>query len=281
MKHLLFCLFIILCTTVEAQQLKLKPRKANALGGTAFAQSIADSNLSLVQRETLIFKAIKKGNIPDFLRTFQVIEDSIVLTPDHVLKIKYNVLPDYFAIGSNDDYFYVPMTPILAQRVATLFNCSLPTKKMVDQIYKQAELKLEPKPLPPTKAMTTVPVFLAHNQMIKAQLMADSNAHQQGVLIAGHKKDVIISNKIYGEQSPRVVIYGWHQLNGKPIQPVYNKHTHTWADYSHGIRLVQNKCWVNGKKTPLKKILAHKEWSRLLSEEGPIAMPYYPLYKTY
>jgi len=47
--------------------------------------------------------------------------------------------------------------------------------------------------------------------------------HPLGELVGGDKKDVVISNIIYGYPAPgRVVIYGWHYLSGTPIQPLYN-----------------------------------------------------------
>ncbi|KQC01040.1 hypothetical protein [Pedobacter sp. Hv1] len=277
MKYVSLCLLLFFFSTADAQQLKLKTRKKNALTGSEFAKSIADSSLTLQQREILIFKEIKSGNIPDFLRILQEVRDTIQLNPKQFATIKYDVLPDYLAIGNNDDYIYIPMTPILAQRIAYLLKCSLPTKKMVDRIYKSANIKLEPQPMPPTKAMTTVPVFVAHNELVKLQL----KSYPKGKLTAGNQKDVIISNKIYGEQTPRVVIYGWHKLDGKAIQPVYNKHTNTWADYSHGIRLIQNKVWVNGKKTTVQKVLAEPNLNPLLSDEGRIEKAYYPIFKSY
>ena len=281
MKYLTLFLFVLFYNNVNAQHLKLKARQHKALTGSEFAQSIADSSLTLQQREILIFKEIKSGNVPDFLRTLKEISDTLSATSPQPTILKYHVLPDYLAIGSNEDYFYIPMTPILAQRIADLLKCSLPTKKMVDQIYKNATIKLAPQPMPPTKAMTTVPVFLAHNELVRLQLNLYAITHNKGELTAGHQKDVIISNKIYGETTPRVVIYGWHQLNGKAIQPVYNKHTNTWADYSHGIRLIQNKAWVNGKKTTLQKILADPYLNQLLSDEGIIEKAYYPVFETY
>ncbi|RZL32603.1 MAG: hypothetical protein EOP00_33765 [Pedobacter sp.] len=196
--------------------------------------------------------------------------------------ISYYVLPDYFCIGTDEDFFYVPMTPILAQKIADLAKCNLPTKRMVDQIYKNATIKLEPKPIPPTKAMTTVPVFIAHTEMVKMQLKDFELAHKNGSLTAGHKKDIIISNRIYGEKTPRVVIYGWHKLDGKPIQPIYNKHTNTWTDYSHGVRLVQKNVIINENdieiRTTLKKLLSGLK-SYLISDEGKIEKPSYPATK--
>ena len=46
--------------------------------------------------------------------------------------------PDYLAVGSDDDFFRMPMTPVLGQQLADLTGCSLPTRKMVAAIYAQA-----------------------------------------------------------------------------------------------------------------------------------------------
>lgn len=291
------CWLIIICilfsySFANAQALKLKSRRADALTGTAFAKSISDSTITLEQREEIIFNEIKNGNIPDFLRKLSEVTDSIK-GDNQIVRISYYTLPDYFCIGSNDDYFYMPMTPILAQKVADLTKCSLPTKKMVDNIYKSASIKLRPQPIPPTKAMTTLPIFINHNDSVRTQLKPYLINHNNSKLTAGNKKDVIISNKIYTEKTPKVVIYGWHKMDGKAIQPVYNKHTNTWADYSHGIRLVQQKVMVmeiadgktttKSKKTTIKKLLQDPVFYTLLSDEGIIEKPFYPLteYKTY
>lgn len=283
MKGFLTFLFIAISISfVNAQELKLSKRKPEALTGSAFAECISDSSLSLVNREKIIFRQIKDGNVPEFLRKLVPIDLHWTdQESNKTYQIRYYVLPDYFAIGNNEDYFYVPMTPILAQKVARLAKCILPTKAIVDRIYDQATIKLRPQPIPPTKAMTTLPVFIAHSDSIQQQIKNFLPNHRTGSLTAGNKKDIIISNKIYGEATPRVVIYGWHKPDGKAIQPVYNKHTNTWADYSHGVRLIQNKIFINNKKASLKKALRKAEICKAFSDEGPINKPYYPLFKSY
>ena len=273
--NIILSLFFLL-SIAKAQNLKLKPRKTDAINGSGFSRSIADSNLTLENREKIIFNEIKLGNVPHFLRKFKKVIDSLQIG-NKTFKISYYVLPDYLAIGSDDDFFYVPMTPILAQKLANLTNCIFPTKKMVDQIYKLATIKLKPQPIPPTNKMTTIPVFIAHNDSVKAQLEILQIKDKNEELIVGNKKDIIISNKIYGNKNARVVIYGWHKLDGKPIQPVYNKHLNTWADYSHGVRLIQDKVWINGKKTTIAKILKDDKISVILSDEGAIEKPFYPI----
>lgn len=272
-----FALFIPLF--LNAQVLKIRERKPGALTGSQFAQSISDTALSLKDREHIIYKTIKQGNIPNFYRKLVKITDSMKVNYQSMV-ISYYVLPDYIAIGSDDDYFYCPMTPGLAQRVANKLKCSLPTRQIADDIYQYALTKLSPLPIPPTPAMVTVPVFIRHNQMLRFQLDSLASRYTPGNLTAGNKKDVIISNRIYNDTSDyHVVIYGWHKPNGKAIQPVYAKHLNTWADYSHGIRLIQRDVWVNGKKMDIRKVLSSPTLNVLLSDEGPISKPYYPAKK--
>ncbi len=271
-------LLIMLCgsfLSCATQQLKFVKRKANALSGSEFAKSIADTSLTLEAREQIIFTEVKNGNVPDFYRKPTTINITQTIS-GKLYQLSFQVAPDYLLIGNDEDFFYTPTTPMLAQKIASLSKAMLPTKKMVDDIYSNALIRLAPQPIPPSKLMTTVPVFIAHNNIVIKQLDSLKKRHLQSELTGGHKKDIIISNKIYGQPTPRVVIYGWHKLDGKAIQPVYNKHTNTWADYSHGVRLVLNDAILNGKKVKLSAILKDPLLHILLSDEGIIENPTYP-----
>ncbi|RYF20694.1 MAG: hypothetical protein EOO42_11925 [Flavobacteriales bacterium] len=272
--YVIFCL-VFFSAIVKSQDLKLKASKANSLSGSEFAKSIIDSSLTLSVREEEIFKQIKQGNVPAFSRKFTPVTIKQVVDGTHYELIIY-VSADYLAIGNNLDYFYVPTTPMLAQRIADLTKTMLPTKLMVDEIYRQATIKLAPNPIPPTTAMTTVPVFITHNEIVLKQLQDYKLEQLNSKLVAGNKKDIIISNKIYGQPTPRVVIYGWHKLDGKAIQPVYNKHTNTWADYSHGVRLISQEATLNGKKIKLADLLKDPILNQLVSDEGIIEIAKYP-----
>jgi hypothetical protein len=97
-----------------------------------------------------------------------------------------------------------------------------------------------------------------------------------GSLVSGHKKDVILSNKITGASwSGNVVIYGWHYKSGKPIQPLYGGHADSYADYSHGIRLINNAVYVNGKPMLASELLRSDRLHTLVSDEGPIIQAYH------
>ena len=119
--------------------------------------------------------------------------------------------------------------------------------------------------------MITVPVFSNHNAIVHTQRGAELNAHPLGALVAGHQKDVVITAKL--EAAPgKVAIYGWHQTNGIPIQPLYLKHAAAWVDYSQCTRLVQQEMLVNGQTQSITQVLANPSLCRLLSDEGVVKM---------
>jgi hypothetical protein len=250
----------------------LPPRPANATGGRAFLEQT--SHLSRSQREEAICQQVMAGNVPDFQRQMRDVTASIRTPDGRTVTATYQVLPDYLAIGSDQDFVRIPMDPLTAQRLATRMGCTLPTKLMVDQVYSQASVKLPPSPLPAGPEMMSNGYYQRANDAIERQRMGlDAPL---GALTAGDKKDVIISNAISAHPG-RVIIYGWHQPNGKAIQPTSWIHEESYADYSHGIRLVSGTMVVNGQKMAVSDVLADPVLCRLLSDEGPIRHPVYPV----
>ncbi len=274
----IFFLVLFLLQSAEAQSLPVPPRPADALTGSAFANLIW--SMDREQREEQIYSQIISGNIPEFIRELKGVTSTGTIGGASYSAVYY-VIPDYLAVGSDSNYFLTPMTPLLAQRICDALNCILPTKKMVDQIYSAAPCKLKPQPIPPSPQMTTVPVFSQHNDSVRTQRNKHISQYPLGVLVGGTKKDVIISNYIYQNLKTNVpkpvVIYGWHQLNGQPIQPVYNGHGETYADYSHGIRLVLDSVVVNGVTKTFSQLLSDPLLCVLVSDEGIIQKPYYTL----
>jgi hypothetical protein len=216
------------------------------------------AQLPLEQREQVLFEQIVAGNVPVFLREFKTIR-----VRNDLGEAEIRVSPDYFAVGSDNDFVRVPLTPMAAQRIADRFGWSLPTRKIVDDVYREAQVKLEPQPM--TENREAVETFVEHNDIIEAQ----RREQPLGLLIAGIKKDVVISNRL-NEKPQRVAIYGWHQPGGKPIQPLTTVHRETYVDYSHGIRFVEGVVRVDGRAMQLDEVLRDEKLSPLLSDEGPI-----------
>lgn len=257
-----------------AQTLDVPARNPADITGSQIIKRLKGKPLD--EREATILKEITKGNIPNFYRNMVRITDSSLI--GGVYKhIVYYVIPDYLALGNNSDYFLCPMSPILGQKIANELNCTLPTRKIVNQIWNAASVKMQPEPISPSPKMTTIPVFAMHNSMVCIARQSYFPKNPLGHLVSGDKKDVVISNLIYSSPPPRrVVIYGWHYLSGKNIQPLYAGHIETYADYSHGIRLIQNEVYVDGDTLSIKDVLKSATLNSLLSDEGIIPIPFYP-----
>lgn len=231
----------------------------NRLSGSAFYKSAAAFNWK--QRDSFAVQQVLSGNIPSFLKHLVPVSISI---PDSTnrkeIKATYYVTPDYLSIGTDEDWARINITPMAAQKIADSFHCFLPTRKMVDAIYKAAAVTLEPVPMYAFRDST--PTMYEHHLIIERQRNGSNG------LIAGIKKDVVISGKISRDAKPnRVAIYGWHKLDGKPIQPLHTGHVNWYVDYSHGIRLVYRKIKVNGKWMDYTEVLSHPVYKRLLCDE--------------
>jgi hypothetical protein len=142
---------------------------------------------------------------------------------------------------------------------------------MVDAIDQHDELHLAPRPL--TKDREAVATFLAHHRIIEQQRAGKP----LGLLTIGTKKDIVLSPRIF-ERPNRLAIYGWRQLNGKPIQPLTIVHSDRYVDYSHGARLVVNEIEIDGKISKITDLLADPNRCDLVSDEGSMNSPAYPIH---
>ncbi|MBC7696036.1 MAG: T9SS type A sorting domain-containing protein [Burkholderiales bacterium] len=265
-------IFLLLSFSSFAQTLNVPVRPISAMNGSQFVAAI--TALSFTNKENVILQEVIKGNVPNFYRNLSAVTSTAVIS-GVTQSITYYVIPDYLAIGCDTNYFLCPMSPIVATKIADSIGCTLPTRKMVNDIYAQATLKLPPLTIPASGSMTTVQAFDQHNSMVYSQRSASLTAYPLGTLVGGDKKDVVISNMIYTTAN-RVVIYGWHTSVGNPIQPMSNVHSDTYMDYSHGMRFIQNDVLYNGTPTTIKAILQSSVLNPLLSDEGVINPPEYP-----
>jgi hypothetical protein len=250
----------------DAPVLDLRARSPAAPTGSEFARDVR--GLPLEDREARIVEEVLSGNVPSWLRALEPVR----LDGPHGEVVTVWVTPDYVAIGSDVDHLLMPMTPGTAQRIADALGASLPTPRLVDAIWSAARLKLAPAPIDPSPAMTTVPVFVAHQRTISQQRRAAGA--DPGTLAAGHKKDVVVSRGVAASPG-RVAIYGWHRTDGSPIQPLYLGHTDGWVDYSHGVRLVLREILVDGASMDLWDALRDPHLAPALSSEGVLAQPRY------
>jgi hypothetical protein len=164
----------------------------------------------------------------------------------------------------------MPMNLTTATAIADAFGFVLPTRKIVDAIYARSGFHFVPAPLPAGPRMTSIDYYRAHNASIDQQARAAGVS--PGTLVSGHKKDVVLTN-LLARVPGRIAIYGWHRPTGAPIQPLSTVHGACYADYSHGIRLVADRAWVNGAFRAVHEILLDASLAPALSDEGAIRIP--------
>jgi len=254
-----FLLLLFFASCQPLPRLQSVNSSQTRITGSVFYKTAASFNWK--QRDSFAVAEIEKGNIPSFLtKLIPVTISQIDSATAEKITATFYVTPDYLSIGTDEDWTRIPLTPMAAQRLADRFNCFLPTRKMVDAIYNAAKVKLEPVPLYAFRDSS--PIFYHHHLIIEGQRKGRSG------LIAGIKKDVVISGKTTRDtKANRVAIYGWHKLDGKPIQPLYTGHVNWYVDYSHGIRLIYRKLKVNGQWMHYEEVLKHPVYKHLLCDE--------------
>jgi len=242
----------------------IPPRPAKAITGSAFARITAEYSKS--GRQAAALRELRRGNLPNFLRHLYPVK----LGTDGVdgLTATIWVMPDYLSIGSDKNFLRIPLGYPAAAAIAKNFGFTLPTPKMVDAIYAQATCKLTPQPLPAGEKMCSNEFFLLHQSMIEAQLPG----RRHDLLISGHKKDVVLTKKLLDHHG-KVAIYGWHHPDATPIQPLSTIHEASYADYSHGIRLVSTTVMINDQPYSINEVLCNPALAPLLTYEGAFDNP--------
>lgn len=249
----------ILLASCQATRKMHWPERKTGLRGSEFYRLAAAMNWQA--RDSFVLREVLEGNIPGFMREFVPVQLSMTNPVNgSAVKALVWVSPDYLSVGNNEDWARINITPRAAQRIADSFHCFLPTRKIVDAVYAAATVKLEPVPMYAFRDSTAT--MWQHHLIIEGQRKGRKG------LIAGIKKDVVISGKVTRDPKPdRVAIYGWHKPDGKPIQPLYTGHVYWWVDYSQGIRLVYRKIKINGNWMDYTEVLKHPVYRGLLCDE--------------
>lgn len=250
-------------TSCYSPRLQINSRFTSGISGDQFYDSVIGKSREF--REKLAMHEILRGNMPRFLKRFKKIK-FIAESKGKRYRVELYVLPDYLSVGSKN-FARIPLTPMTAQQIADSFHCFLPTTKIVDIIYSHADVKLKPVPMYAFRDSSVT--MYQHHLIIEGQ-----RGHRKGI-IAGIKKDVVMTAKL-SNLSHRVAIYGWHRLNGIPIQPLYTGHVDWYVDYSHGIRLVYEKIKINGQWMPYSEIINSPALHFILCDEEVCEVYHYP-----
>jgi hypothetical protein len=119
-----------------------------------------------------------------------------------------------------------------AAELAEANGAQLPVPGLVDAIWKAADLKVAPLPRQHDGTPATMASQAAFDdQYARIQKQIAGRSYR---LLAGTHKDVVRDPR-----TGKLGLYGWHQLDGSVIQPLFTGHSEAWIDYSQGLRLVR------------------------------------------
>lgn len=131
-----------------------------------------------------------------------------------------------------------PMSIGEADETAKHHGCELPTPALVDAIWKSADCKLDGRRFvrkhdgtPAT--MSSPAVMLDQSQRIERAIAEWEASNGPARLVAGCAKDVVRM------PNGKLALYGWHDREGRVIQPAFSGHARAWQDYSQMLRLVR------------------------------------------
>jgi hypothetical protein len=199
---------------------------------------------------------------------------SKVVVSDGLNILEYFVYNDYLCLGNETEWFHCPMSPLTALDLMTTHNLLLPTPKMVQQIYRTAKIK--PRAVSwgelyksETKKYNrdSTKCYLDHSKKIQEQMK--QVGWIPGDLVAGHKKDVVLTNLLSNPKyKNNVAIYGWFNSDGTIIQNLNGiDHVVSYVDYSHGLRMIKNNCILNGNQSKLTDLFDDKNLCKLVHDE--------------
>ena len=178
--------------------------------------------------------------------------------------------PITWPIGSDTDHVRVPLGLPAALRVADAFEMMLPTTRMVDAIYAQADCAGRGSaPMPPTSAMSSTDYFLPPRRDGGCAIRPCGRAGGR----AGRRSQEgpgCLSNRL-----SRAPWGAWRSMAGiaraaTRSSPCRRCMANIYADYSHGIRLVARTAYVNGRAVDLRGLLTDGQYAGLLNSEGPL-----------
>ena len=182
------------------------------------------------------------------------------LVPVQMGEVTICVMPDYLSVGTDADNVRMPLGRDQAVEIAREMGFVLPTTTMVDRICEQARggsnsYGITSSPFPWSIESERMGRILRHDERIDASLAETS--YSPGDLVACHKKDLVMNaQRSRGSHSSQVNIYGWpRSRGGRNWQPLYDGHGDSYADYSHGVRLVSQTAFVNGRPVPLTDLI--------------------------
>lgn len=134
--------------------------------------------------------------------------------------------------------YIAPVSIGRAKEIADELGCELPSPRLVDAIWRAADLRIDATKMIRSHDGTpkTMDSPATHEDQGR-RLGALMGNRSQGVdfqLLAGAYKDVVV-------QDGKIGLYGWHRADGSVIQGFFSGHSAAHRDYSQGLRLVRRQ----------------------------------------
>jgi hypothetical protein len=243
---------------------RMIPPSETRMSGAAFIDSIR--GLSREQVEARVLQEAMRGNMPSFVRPadFRPVTVSGVIDGRQV-SVTFRASRDYIAIGTDQDYVRMPMSPLLARRIADHLGCVLPTARMVDLIDEEAKkeggiMAFHAAPEiarrvrdPDTGGQVGDRWNNRHygayeGRWMQSPIFADVQSRMTDddlimrhvpprAMRSGHKKDIVAHPEAASRRNVAIYHRGIQGLN-------FVSHEETYADYSHGARLIDRMASV-------------------------------------
>ena len=222
---------------------------------------------NIQQREEYIFEQVLSGN---FVAKWTDLHKEV-----NGRRLRLQVMEDALIV----DGVRVNVSAKLSQKLADVFDASLPTCAVADMMYAAAVRRAVPCPTPVT---TTTAAMIRHSQAVDKQLV---NQSPTGLVSTCGKHWVL--DKQLESRPQKACTYGWH-FSGSSfqgikgyqpatlhagtgvnlIQPNWCGHDMLHVDYSQVCQLVSQTCHVDDVEVRFSDMLKDPSLAHLVSHQG-------------
>ena len=241
---------------------RLQPVKEHKMNGTEWLNKLPEQYS--VERDKLVLKGIEDGVLQS---TWSAVKSEFE-GEEAIFSVTSDALHAVLDDGSR---FRPQCTAVLQQKCADLLAASLPTAKMMDLSYAQAEVKLDCQPLAASGKMTYTSASKEYNLLLEKK-----RGNREG-LIRDCGKSWILSNKM-SKSSNTAVNHGFYSSSGPARsglgQKLYQNegaaHNKLHTDYSQVIILMSSECLLNNELVKVTDLMSHPKLSKLLNYSGKL-----------
>lgn len=196
--------------------------------------------------------------------------------------LKISVCP-LFMIGTEADPIPVMVSATSQQLLADHLNCLLPTAKVLDEMFVQADVKISAITHPDW--VTDKTMGLPHRLVEQVDYLVKAGAAHYGVFSFGGWKSWCLSRQLdyhqMREGSEAAVNHGLYLTKGYKGVPMTRnglfayqveggQHGRFEVDYSQCCALMSNKCYIDDVIHDTTEILKSPTLAHLLSYDGPL-----------